>query len=334
MWSWYTCRRGSERRPDGVQAFHLVSVTRGSIPLPPPPNARDIASAQWNLETALYARSGHHRLVPPLDVRKVRQVDLMALVPPCPAEDSEIGDRDIAPGEFDFGQPLVEHAVEPAGLFRIALEAIASVLLVGNLQEVVHLTGHRTKAAHLPHQPFEHRYLAAQIRGPVFAGLLAEINQDRSRFEDADRLAARPPRIDDRGNLAIGTDLDESGGELLAFGDVDRLYGVRQAHLFEGYTDLAAVRRIPGVKFDAHRDRPLLPQLFASPAGDQRTRITAIAWAFKRQSSARDTKQVRTLGRNAFEERDVLVRLEEPRDPLVSRAMLPGNNVRAVDFAG
>jgi hypothetical protein len=36
---------------------------------------------------------------------------------------------------------------------------------------------------------------------------------------------------------------------------------------------------------------------------------------------------------NAVEERDILLRLEEVRYPLVSRAMVPGDNGRAVDIA-
>ena len=36
---------------------------------------------------------------------------------------------------------------------------------------------------------------------------------------------------------------------------------------------------------------------------------------------------------NAVEERDVLLRFEEARHPLVSSAMLPGNESRAVDIA-
>jgi hypothetical protein len=51
-----------------------------------------------------------------------------------------------------------------------------------------------------------------------------------------------------------------------------------------------------------------------------------IAHGIKRRSSA--------LRANAVEERDVLLRFEEARQPLVLRAMLPGNERRAVDIAG
>src|SRR5215472_6876008 len=140
----------------------------------------------------------------------------MALVPPGPAEDREIGNRDVAAGERDLAEPPVEHAVEPARFLRIALETVASVLLVADLQEMVHLAGHRAKAAHLPHQPFQHRHLPTQIGGPKFAGPLAKVNEDRAGLENVDRRAARTFGIDNRRDLAVGADLDKSRVELLA----------------------------------------------------------------------------------------------------------------------
>jgi hypothetical protein len=56
-----------------------------------------------------------------------------------------------------------------------------------------------------------------------------------------------------------------------------------------------------------------------------RPRIPVIAPGIKRRSSPSRP--------NAVEERDILLRLEEVRHPLVSRAMVPGDNGRAVDVA-
>src|SRR5437867_1590343 len=180
------------------------------------------ALAQRHLEAALRPRPRHHRLVPALDVGIVGEVDLMALVPPGPAEDGEIGDRHLRAGGIrHLAQPLVEDAVEPARLLHVALEAVAAVRLLLDLQEMVHLSGDRPEPAHLPHQPFEHRHLAAQIAlRPELAGLLAEINQDRAGFEDADRPPARPVAVDDRRDLAVRADPDEVGLELLALADM------------------------------------------------------------------------------------------------------------------
>ena len=54
------------------------------------------------------------------------------------------------------------------------------VLLVGHLQEVMHLSRDRAEAAHLPHQPLEYRYPPPQIGRPEFTRLLPEIDQDRT----------------------------------------------------------------------------------------------------------------------------------------------------------
>src|SRR5205807_6864226 len=56
------------------------------------------SSAQRHLEAALGGGARRQRLVPPFDVRVVREVDLVPLVPPGPAEDREIGDRHLAAG--------------------------------------------------------------------------------------------------------------------------------------------------------------------------------------------------------------------------------------------
>src|SRR5580700_7083302 len=177
-----------------------------------------LRSAQGHLEAAFGAGPGHHGFVPALYVRVVGEVDLVPLVPPGPTEDREIGDRHLtAGGELRLTQAFVEDAVEPVRFLRVAFEAVAPVLLLFDLQEMVHLARHRTKAAHLPHQPFEHRYLLTQIAlRPELAGLLAEIDQDRARFEDADRLPARPLDVDDRGDAIVRADLQEFRLELLA----------------------------------------------------------------------------------------------------------------------
>ena len=85
----------------------------------------------------------------------------------------------FATDEFGLTEPLVEDTIKPAGLLRIAFQAVAPVLLVFDLQKMMHLPGHRAKAAHLPHQPLQHRHLPPQIARPEFAGLFPEIDQYR-----------------------------------------------------------------------------------------------------------------------------------------------------------
>src|SRR5208283_3379466 len=58
--------------------------------------------------------------------------------------------------------------------------------------------------------------------------------------------------IDDRGNLAVRTNLDELRLELIAVANVHRMYRVLEAALFEHDGGFASVGRRPGVEID-HR---------------------------------------------------------------------------------
>ena len=175
-------------------------------------------------------------------------------MPPGPAENGEVGHRQRPGDELGLGQAAVQHAVQPPGLLHVALQAIALVVAV-HRQEVVHLPRHRPEPAHLPHQPFQHRHPAAQVRGQELAGLLAEVQQDGARLEDRDRAAAGAFRVDDGGDLVVGADGEEGRGELLVLGDVHNLDLVGQPHLLQRHADLAAVRRVVGVQLD-HRRLP------------------------------------------------------------------------------
>ena len=150
------------------------------------------------------------------------------------------------------GEAAIQHAVEPSRLRHKALQAVGAVLFVLQRNEVMNLPRHRPKAAHLPHQPFIDGDALDQRRGQELAGLLAEIEQDRAGLEYADALAIGAVGIDDRRNLVVGADREEIRRHLLALGDIHRENLVRQPHLFQRDTDLAAVRRVPGVKFDRH----------------------------------------------------------------------------------
>src|SRR6516164_10758235 len=188
---------------------------------------------------------------------------------------------------------------------------------------MMNLPRYRAEAAHLPHQPLEHRYLPPQIGGPKLAGLYTEIHQDRTGFEDADRRTSRAFGVDDRWDLAVRADSYEGGGELFALADVHRLHGVGQSHFFQRDADLAAVRGVPGVQFDRHK---YSPSLRARNVG---VRITAIAPRFK----TRTTKKT-VLRSNAIEIGHVLLNLPKPRHAFERSAVPPGYGSRALHVAG
>src|SRR5258706_5987115 len=100
----------------------------------------------------------------------------------------------------------------------------------------------------LEDHPFENRNLSRKMVRPELAVLLAELDQDRTRLEDADRLSLRTVGIDDRRDLLVRADRGEFGLALPALADIDDVNVVRQLHLFEGHADLAAVRRVECVQ--------------------------------------------------------------------------------------
>ena len=64
--------------------------------------------------------------------------------------------------------------------------------------EMVVLTRHRPKPAHLPEQPLEDLDASAQMRGNEPAGLLRQVQQDCTRLEDRDGIAPRLRRVIDQ----------------------------------------------------------------------------------------------------------------------------------------
>jgi hypothetical protein len=88
-----TLQRFSKPPPSATRPpLRLHALLRGRA-TPVKPRHHPFPSAQGDREAALHARTGHQLLVPALHVRKVGQIDLMALVAPGPAQDREVRDR-------------------------------------------------------------------------------------------------------------------------------------------------------------------------------------------------------------------------------------------------
>ncbi|MNE69135.1 hypothetical protein D3C80_1648410 [compost metagenome] len=112
------------------------------------------------------------------------------------------------------------------------------------------LARHRPQAADLPEQPLVDLDPTTLVGRIELAGLAPEVLQDGAGFEDRQRRAAGPLRIDDGGHTAVGTDRLEGRRELLAGPDVHRPQHIGQAHLFQRDRDFPAVRRGPVPEFD------------------------------------------------------------------------------------
>src|SRR5579862_6515266 len=119
------------------------------------------------------------------------------------------------------------------------------------MREMIVLAGHRAEAADLPEEPLHYLGARTQTRRQELSGLLAEIDEDRARFEDAERgTAISRLRIDDRRHAIVGRDLEEIGLELLALLNIDGVDLVRDAGFFAKNGDLVAVRRRPIIEID------------------------------------------------------------------------------------
>src|SRR3974390_536851 len=110
---------------------------------------------------------------------------------------------------------------------------------------MVELPGHRTQSTHLPEEPLVDLDAAALVLRIEFAGLAAEILQDRTGLEDRDRPIARTVRVDDRRHAIVRRNLEEFRLELLPLCDVHRDHLVGEPALLQHDRDLEAVRRRP-----------------------------------------------------------------------------------------
>jgi len=186
-------------------------------------------------------------------MRKVRERHLVPFVTPGPAEYGKVGHGQGSGNEPVLRQVTIQHTVEAPRLIGKSLEPVSPVPLVFQRDEMMHLSRHRTKASDLPHQPLQHRDSLAQRRRKEFTGPLAEIEQNRTRLEDADTLAVRAVGIDDCRNLVVGADGEKRRGVLRALGDIHWMHRVRKLHFLQCHADLATVRSIPTIQLNRHK---------------------------------------------------------------------------------
>jgi hypothetical protein len=95
------------------------------------------------------------------------------------------------------------------------------------------------------HQPLQDLVLAGHIGGQKASGLAGKVEQDGATLEQRNRLAARAVRVDQGGDLVVGTEGEELGRELLARADVHGMHPVRKAALLQHDVDLVPVGRGP-----------------------------------------------------------------------------------------
>src|SRR4030095_1373549 len=121
-------------------------------------------------------------LEPALEVREPVEALAVRLVRHDPWIAGHVGDRVVAGNEGTAGETLVEHAIEPVGLARVAVDGVGHFLRRVDV-EMADLSRYRTEAADLPEQPFGDVEPAAQIGRDEAADLVGEVEQHGPGFE-------------------------------------------------------------------------------------------------------------------------------------------------------
>src|SRR5687768_9567578 len=195
------------------------------------------AQISQHLHAALYRRALGDLVEPDLQMRKVRQHDALVLPAAQPGEGGDVGDGILTatqPGALR--QPPIDHAIEAFGLVAVAVDRIFDLLRRIHAK-VMRLAQHGPYTAHLEHQPLQNLVLGAVGLWHQLTRLRGQVDQDRARFEQGDRLAVRPLRIGDGRDLVVGAYLQEFRLELVAGPNIDRNGPVRQATLFQHDVD-------------------------------------------------------------------------------------------------
>ncbi|KAG1252316.1 hypothetical protein G6F68_011843 [Rhizopus microsporus] len=200
---------------------------------------------------ALGGRARGDRFMPALQVRERGKIDGDLGVGADPRVAGHVGDGVfITSQEGVLGQALVHHPVQAAHLVVIALDRIRDLLRRVHI-EVTHLAAHRAQTGHLPEQPFQGGDAAARVAGQELAGLLGQVQQDRTRLEHALRgTAIGWGLVDDGRHLVVGRDRKEFRLELVARADVDRVDAVLQAGFLQQQGHFVAVRGGPVIQVD------------------------------------------------------------------------------------
>jgi len=93
------------------------------------------------------------------------------------------------------------------------------------------------------------RPVVRRVGGQKLAGLLGKVHQDRVRVEN------EHPIVIDRGDLAVGIDLQKFRLELVSLAGIDRHQFVGEAGLLQKQSDLVRVGRSVEVKLE-HSNLP------------------------------------------------------------------------------
>ena len=186
--------------------------------------------------------------VPPHDIAGLVEIAQR----PEPRADRDICDGVRARDPVASLHRAVQHLQQALGLGAVAfLGARVFDLFSCEGVEISQLSEHRSDPAHLEHQPLQH-FVTVFLRQKL-SGLFRQIDQDRTTFEQRQRLSTRPTRIDDRGDLVVGVQGQEFGAHLVIGVEAHQMRIIGQAQFLKRDRHLDAVRRRQRIELDRTR---------------------------------------------------------------------------------
>ncbi len=163
-----------------------------------------------------------------------------------PGPDCDVGDGIIVAAEIArLGKTAVENVELALGFHRKPVDRVFD--LGGRVGiEVSEPATEIGSGSHLPEQPIEAFGAGGTARGQKSAEFLGEVDEDRTRLEDADRRGAAP--VEKSGDLGVRIDGDEAASELAALVDPDQPGVVLGAVMAEFEEFLEHDRRLHAVR--------------------------------------------------------------------------------------
>ena len=182
-----------------------------------------LARVGQHLDAALDRRAGGDLVEPALQVRIVVPVDALVLPRAQPREDGDVGDGVLGPGDVACSWPAAgpsrRRAASPRWCSGRPRSRSSRARRCGSGAPGPSI-GPTPPIWNISHCSTS--YLPRTSCGQERAGLAGQVEQDRARLEQRDRLAVGPVRVDDGRDLVVRADLQEVGRELVAGADVDR----------------------------------------------------------------------------------------------------------------
>src|SRR5690349_2261444 len=174
---------------------------------------------------ALRGPRAAHELARPVEADQV----------PNPGKGRHVGDRVVVAREPGMAREArIENLEQALGFCHVTIaRPLVLEVFTGELVEKADLPEHRPHAPHLEHQPLDGLVALCPVPREELPALVGEVDEDRPRLEQRQRLAAGAVGIDDCRDLAVRVERLELRRQLILAVEADEVRLVRKRGLFE-----------------------------------------------------------------------------------------------------